>query len=243
MKGGAFTGAVTSKPGKFQQANGGTIFLDEIGDMGRYSQAKILRAIENREIQPLGGSEDVSLDVRIIAATNQDPEQLVDQGSFRKDLYFRLNVARVHLPPLRHRKEDIPSLLDYYRGKFNKQFGRKVEGFSDKVLSSFLHYDWPGNVRELKNVLEATYISPPPATITWVDLPNSFRKKLEERTGSTLSERDRLVAALISTNWNKSKAATKLQWSRMTLYRKMDKYNVSKEDLGEATEEDSHAGL
>jgi transcriptional regulator with PAS, ATPase and Fis domain len=223
---GAFTGAIASKQGKFEQAEGGTVFLDEIGDMSPYAQAKILRAIEIKEVYRLGGKGSISLNVRVIAATNQDIERLVAQEKFRKDLYYRFNVAMVHLPPLRDRKEDIPPLLGHYIRELNQRFGREVEGFTQEAMESLLHYDWPGNIRELKNLLEATFINLPSRKIAFMDLPKQFQRRLQETEGLPKSERDQVLSALFATKWNKSKAAQKLHWSRMTLYRKMAKYHI-----------------
>ena len=223
---GAFTGAYSSYAGKLKLADGGTVFFDEIGDMTPYAQAKILRAIEGKEVYRLGGRKGVSMDVRVIAATNQDPERLVTDGRFREDLYYRLNVARVHLPPLRDRKEEILPLLKHYIGELNQRYGREVEGFTEEALASLLYYDWPGNVRELKNLLEATFINLPSRKIAFIDLPKMFQKKLKELEGLPQGERDQVLSALFACNWNKSKAAQKLHWSRMTLYRKMAKYHI-----------------
>jgi DNA-binding NtrC family response regulator len=151
----------------------------------------------------------------------------VAEGKFRKDLYYRLNVARVNLPLLRDRKEDIPRLLEHFIRELNRQFGREVEGFTEEALESLLRYNWPGNVRELKNVLEATFINLPSRKIAFMDLPNPFRMRLKETEGLPKNERDRVLSALFATNWNKSKAAQKLHWSRMTLYRKMAKCHIS----------------
>jgi DNA-binding NtrC family response regulator len=224
---GAFTGAVASKRGKFELAEGGTIFLDEIGDMSPYAQMKILRTTEKKEVCRLGGKGAIPINVRVIGATNRDPEQLIEKGIFRKDLYYRLNVARLHLPPLRLRKEDIPSLLKHYIRKFNLRFGREVEGFTDEALEYLFHYDWPGNVRELKNLLEATFINLSSRKIAFVDLPKTFERRLKETEGLPEKERDRLLSVLFATKWNKSKAAETLHWSRMTLYRKMAKYHIN----------------
>ncbi|MDL1962530.1 MAG: sigma-54 dependent transcriptional regulator [Deltaproteobacteria bacterium] len=224
---GAFTGAVASKRGKFELAEGGTVFLDEIGDMSPYAQMKILRTTEKKEVCRLGGKGAISINVRVVGATNRDPEQLMEKGSFRKDFYYRLNVARIHLPPLRDRKEDIPSLLKHYIRKFNQRFGREVEGFTEEAMASLLHYDWPGNVRELKNLLEATFISLSSLKIALMDLPKAFQRRFKEAEGLSEKERDRLLSVFFATKWNKSKAAQKLHWSRMTLYRKMAKYQIS----------------
>ena len=222
---GAFTGAYSSKEGKLKFANGGTVFFDEIGDMSPYLQAKILRAIDTREIQRLGG-RSILLDVRVITATNQDLEGLMTEGKFRKDLYFRLNVVKIHLPPLRDRKQDIPPLINYYLAEFNRRFGREVEGFTEEAIQYLLDYDWPGNVRELKNLLEAIFVDLPSRRISFVDLPEQLRKHLRATDDLPRDERDRLLSTLFSTNWNMSKAAQKLHWSRMTIYRKMAKYHI-----------------
>ena len=222
---GAFTGAQTSRDGKLREANGGTVFLDEIGDMSIFAQAKILRAIDSKQIQRLGGA-GVSIDVRIIAATNQEIETLVRTERFRKDLYFRLHVARVHLPPLRERKEDIPPIVSYYLRDFNNRFARDVARLTDSAWEYFLGYDWPGNVRELKNVLEAIFINTSSAEISPGELPSYLREQWPGECTVSVGERERMLSALVATNWNKSRAADKLRWSRMTLYRKMAKYQV-----------------
>lgn len=224
---GAFTGAHSRHEGKLRQANGGTIVFDEVGDMSPFAQAKILRAIEQGEVPRLGGKREVPVDVRVMAATNGDLESLVAEGKFRRDLYFRLNVARVHLPPLRERKEDIPALLHHFVGKLNRQFGRDLPGVANEVMELFVNYDWPGNVRELKNVLEAIFVNSPVDDISIADVPKVFLQQLQRTAAAGRSERERLLTALLTVNWNKSRAAKALQWSRMTLYRKMAKYNLA----------------
>src|SRR6266700_103318 len=154
---GAFTGALKRQEGKLRLANGGTILFDEIGDMSWQGQAKILRVIETRQVLRLGGAEKLALDIRILAATNRDEASLFSDGGFRKDLFYRLNVTHIHLPPLRDRKVDIPDLLDFYRKRFNATFQCDVHGFNQEVLQMFLHYSWPGNIRELKNTMEALF--------------------------------------------------------------------------------------
>jgi DNA-binding NtrC family response regulator len=221
---GAFTGAHTGRAGALTAASGGTVFFDEIGDMSLPCQAKILRAIENREVHRLGSRADVPLDVRVIAATNQDLERSVAERTFRSDLYFRLNVARIHLPPLRERKEDLPQLLQFHVAELNQRFGRAVEGFTDDVSPLLSRYDWPGNVRELRNVLEAAFVTVRSRRIGYADLPERFRSALRPPAGARPDERARLLSALLATNWNKSRAAKHLQWSRMTVYRKIAKY-------------------
>lgn len=243
---GSFTGAYSSTKGKLKFGDGGTIFLDEIGDMSLYAQAKVLRVIESRQVQRLGGRDSVPLNVRFIAATNKDLEQSVAEKTFRKDLYYRLNVAGIHLPLLRDRKEDIPSLCTHYIGDLNRQFERQVEGFTEETLENLLGYDWPGNVRELKNLLETTVgnfrctqgrtatescgqcpeVSFRCRQISLLDLPAQFRRHLRHAEALPQDERHPLLSVLISTNWNISKAAQKLRWSRMTVYRKMAKYHL-----------------
>ncbi|UCD81106.1 MAG: sigma-54-dependent Fis family transcriptional regulator [Desulfobacterales bacterium] len=223
---GAFTGALATKQGKFELAAGGSVFLDEIGDMSAFSQAKILRIIENKMIIRLGGKKDIPLKVRIIAATNKDPEQLVSLGKFREDLYYRLNVVRVHLPPLRERKEDILDLADYIIETLNRRYNLDIQGLTEAALAALMRYDWPGNVRELINLFEAVYVNPPQKQIDFSNLPRQFRRKLRKNDSTTDNEREYIVSALISTNWKKAEAASKLNWSRMTLYRKIIKYNI-----------------
>src|SRR5215813_1705252 len=223
---GAFTGATSSYFGKLKLADGGTVLFDEIGDMSPYAQAKILRVIETREVYPLGGRRSVPLDIRIIAATNRDLDQRMASNEFRQDLYFRLNVARVRLPPLRERKDDIQLLIDHYEEKFAGQFGRGIEGFRDEAMERLLSHDWPGNIRELMNLIERIFIDPPGEEIGIADLPQTMRGALLPRQDTVPPERELLLYTLSQTNWNKSKAAERLHWSRMTLYRKIAKYQI-----------------
>ena len=223
---GAFTGAVAAKAGKFELANGGILFLDEIGEMSPGTQSKLLRCIENKTVFPLGAKDTVPLDLRIIAATNQDPEALIAEGRFREDLYYRLNVARLHVPPLRERREDILDLIANGIRKLNLKFNRNVQGLEKEAENLLLRYDWPGNVRELMNVLEGAFINMPDQRIGKVDLPAYFNSKLAQSQHLPSDERKRILAALLDTNWNKSATAAKLRWSRMTLYRKIEKYHI-----------------
>jgi DNA-binding NtrC family response regulator len=223
---GAFTGAHASRAGQLQQAEGGTIFFDEIGDMTPSAQPKVLRAIETKEVHRVGGRSGIPVDVRVIAATNQDLDQKVRDGQFRQDLFYRLDVARIHLPPLRHRLEDLPVLLEHYVQVFNQRFGRRLVGFTTEALAYLLRYSWPGNIRELRNLVEAVYINEPPELITVRDLPEPFRRRIEETDRLPEDERARILSALFATNWNKSQAAQRLHWSRMTLYRKIARYRL-----------------
>lgn len=226
---GAFTGAVSARLGKFEVANGGTIFLDEISDMTPFAQAKMLRTIESKEIFRLGGRKVIPLDVRVTAATNKDPEQLISEGKFREDLYYRLNIARIHLPPLRERKEDLRRLITSGIEKLNHKYGRNVRGLSAEAMVFFMRYDWPGNVRELLNLLEAAFINLPQREIEFADLPKLFQQKLKETENVPLYERRHILSALLETKWNKTEAARKLHWSRMTLYRKITKYHIAEQ--------------
>ena len=223
---GAFTGAHCAYAGKLKLADGGSVFFDEIGDMSPYTQAKILRVIESKEVYPLGAKRSVPINIRVIAATNCDLENMVLKKDFRQDLYFRLNVARIQLPPLRDRKEDIECLINHYLNVFSQQFGYRISGFTTEAWELMLHYGWPGNIRELKNVLETIFIDPPANRISIQDLPNFIRSLREREEDIPLAERDLLLSTLRSVHWNKSKAAEQLQWSRMTLYRKMEKYQI-----------------
>jgi len=230
---GAFTGAQAAYDGKLRLAHGGTLFFDEIGDMSLSAQAKILRVVEAKEVHRLGGTRRVALDVRIVAATNHDLEALVAQERFRRDLYFRLNVASVHLPPLRERTQDVPALLQHYLGPLNRRLGTWITGFAPDALECLLRHAWPGNVRELKNLVESVALTAPSGEITRADLPAAFRRRADERVDLSrppeagTHERDRLLSALVSTNWNKSRAAQELHWARMTVYRKMAKYHIT----------------
>jgi DNA-binding NtrC family response regulator len=222
---GAFTGAFARKEGALRMADSGTIFFDEIGDMSLQAQAKVLRIMETKEVCRVGGTQTVPFNVRFVAATNKDPEQLMKEDKFRSDLYFRFNVARIYLPPLRERQEDIVLLLEYFRRKLNRQFGKKVKGFTPETVKVLMDYSWPGNIRELKNRLEAAFIGAG-QHISLDNFPAFFRNQLQEDQDLSQDERSRLVTALFQSKWNKTKAAQQLQWSRMTLYRKMEKYRV-----------------
>jgi len=224
---GAFTGAHEAYQGKLRIASGGTIFLDEIGEMTMSAQAKILRVLESREVFPLGGRRVSTVNVRFVAATNQDLEPLVAERKFRQDLFYRLNVARLHLPALKDRKEDIPDLLTHFLQQFNQRYQLRIEGATGELLDCLLSYEWPGNVRELRNLVEAVFIDPPDRWISLDDLPDYFRRIFSRYRVDTLPERDRLVSILEQTNWNKKKAAREMNWSRMTLYRKISKYRLS----------------
>jgi DNA-binding NtrC family response regulator len=223
---GAFTGADGARDGKWKQADGGTLFLDEIGEMSPSAQAKILRVLDNREVCRLGGSKSQRVEVRVVAATNQEIEKLVEERKFRADLYFRLNVARLHLPPLRERRSDIPLLVKHYVQQMNVKFRRKITGFDSEAMDKLEQYDWPGNIRELKNLVEAAFIELPDNCLDLAELPAAIRARLASLRDMPAAEREQLLGALLKTDWNVSQAAAQLQLSRMTLYRKMAKYQI-----------------
>ena len=225
---GAFTGATSNQVGKLAAANGGTLFLDEIGDVSLPVQAKLLRAIENKVLHRLGGTDSIRFDARIVSATNSNLEQAASAGRFRQDLYYRLNVVRVELPPLRDRVDDIPPLVVHYLQRFNKELGRSVKGLSQGAMDTLCAYRWPGNVRELRNVIEALLVNLAPETRGIVDVPPEVMRQLATAMGAPATERERLLNALTATNWNKSRAARQLRCSRMTLYRKMEQHKVSR---------------
>lgn len=237
-EGGAFTGAAKhGKKGKFEMANGGTLFLDEINQLSFELQPKLLRAIQEREIVPVGGSRSIPVDCRIIAATNVGLEQMVEKGKFRQDLYYRLNVVNVHVPPLRERKEDIPLLADYLMQRSNKQMGMQVPNISATAKERLKSYAWPGNVRELQNVVERAMNMAWGETITWRHLKPYFdivMLKENEAESSDLSIRKRkrnlelesIKEALELSGGNKTQAAEILQISRSMLYKKLNKYKL-----------------
>lgn len=224
---GAFTGADTAREGLLARAQGGTVFFDEVGDMSPSAQAKVLRAIEAREIVPLGGRASVPLDVRIVAATNQDLERAVGEGRFRKDLYFRLNVVRIQVPPLRERRSDIPSLLAHYTQRYAPTAPAGGSGFTEDATASLQRYEWPGNVRELKNLVESVFAFAASVPAGLKDLPAAFLERLPPAAADPASERAELLAALLEARWNKSRAARQLRCSRMTLYRRIERLKLN----------------
>lgn len=239
---GAFTGAYAPREGKLQFAQGGTLFLDEVGDMNLYAQAKILRAIESRKVQRLGGHRDISLNVRIIAATNHNLEQMTSQQKFRQDLFFRLNVARIHMPPLRDHAEDIPALVEYLFRDLSSRLDHPVTAIETTYVEPLLRYDWPGNVRELRNVIESTLVFCTADHVTAGDLPQYLRALFQSEERKRDSERERVRAVLISTGWNRTETARKLGCSRMTLYRKMVRYQLFKDENDDQSDLSCNAG-
>lgn len=223
---GAFSGALTASSGRFMEADGGTVFLDEIGDMSLHLQAKMLRAIESKEVQRLGAKGTQRVDIRIVAATNQNLDDLIRAGQFRSDLYFRLAVTQIRLPSLRERPEDIPVLAQFFIEDLNRRLGRYIEGIDAEVLDRLMHHSWPGNVRELRNLIESFSVASDRAWISTDDLPYRFTQHCDGPADGIQEERTRILTALHAAGWNKSKAAGVLRWSRMTLYRKIARYRI-----------------
>jgi DNA-binding NtrC family response regulator len=223
---GAFTGAVSASPGHIVRADGGTLFMDEIGEMSWHAQAKLLRVLETRIVQPVGAGRPRPVDVRVIAATNQALESLVEAGRFRPDLYYRLNVARLVLPLLRDRREDIPLLFRHAVHELNVRERRMVGAADPELMACLVAYEWPGNVRELRNLVESVFIDPPDGPIGLEHLPPVFQEMFARYRSGPVTERERLLVALEQTNWNKAEAAKNLKWSRMTLYRRLAKYRL-----------------
>lgn len=232
---GSFTGAVATKHGSFELAHKGSFFFDEISNISLSIQAKILRAIQEKEIKRVGATETIKVDVRVIAATNEDLRSLVEQGTFREDLFYRLSVIPIHLPPLRERKDDIIALTTHFLQKYNKRRNRNIQGISDRVRNLLLNYQWPGNVRELENVMERAVVIEDSDQITFSSLPGHIKNEEMDTRESEASvrplediEMDYISKALKLTNWNRSKTARLLGIDRKTLYDKIKKYNIQK---------------
>jgi two-component system response regulator HydG len=225
---GSFTGANHAQRGKAALADGGILFLDEIGELSLLCQTKLLRVLEEREVQPIGAARPIKVDFRVIAATNSSVEDQVDKGEFRSDLYYRLNVARVEIPDLCERPQDISLYLNHFIQTFNRRYGANVTTPSAELMDVLLSYRWPGNVREVRNFVEAVFIDPPAGSIGLRDIPAAFARLQASYARTGENERARIVAALEKTNWNKAEAAKTLHWSRMTLYRKLTKYQVTR---------------
>jgi two-component system response regulator AtoC len=243
---GAFTDARAKKEGLFELAHGGTIFLDEIGDMPQGTQAKLLKVIENKTFKRIGGIKDITIDVRIIAATNKDLTTMVENGSFREDLYYRLKVIPVSLPPLRDRKDDIIILAKFFISEFNKEFKKNVQGISKRAEKIFLDYSWPGNVRELKNIIErimilenTEYIRPEhlPTELSDAISPKGCGIKLPPE-GLDLEEveKELINQSLQMTSWNQTKAARLLCLSRDALRYRMQKFRFLPDNKSKASD-------
>ena len=252
---GAFTGATSSRIGKFEEADGGIIFLDEIGDMSLSLQSKVLRVLQNGTFYRVGDNKEVKVDIRVIAATNKDLEEMVSQGKFREDLYFRINVVRIHLPSLRERKEDTPLLVECFTRRYSSQTGKDIKGVSKKFLDKLMEYDWPGNIRELENTIRKAIVFTKTPYLTSYDfnlnkpislqetkeisftepLRNVVRSLLRSKRkngdiySQILKEAERILLeeALNASSWNRSKAARLLGINRLTLRRKLEEYNLA----------------
>jgi len=243
---GAFTGATEKKSGKFEQADGGTIFLDEIGDMSLKTQSKVLRVLEEGEVQKVGSSKINKVNVRVIAATNKDLKKETKEGNFRDDLFFRLNVIPLHSPPLREKKEDIPLLVQYFSEIFAQENNFKPKEFSEDALEAMMRYPWKGNVRELKNIVERLIIMTEGDIINAKDLPEQVRGEahipVPEAKGiktlkefRDLAEKDFILAKLEENNWNISQTAREIDTPRSNLYKKLEHYGIKIEaGVGEA---------
>jgi two-component system nitrogen regulation response regulator NtrX len=232
---GAFTGATESRKGKFELADGGTLFLDEVGDMSLKTQAKVLRVLEEQRFHPVGSNEVVEVDVRVIAATNKNLEEKIEQGLFREDLFFRLNVLPFEVPPLRQRTEDIPLLAAHFMELFCNRYGRELKTFDTQAMECLQRYWWPGNVRELKNTVERLAIMLPKTQIGLLDLPVSILKSVSEAAGDERSqwqkardewEKEFILRSLAENDGNISRTAAAIGMERSHLHRKLKSYSL-----------------
>jgi DNA-binding NtrC family response regulator len=228
---GAFTGAVGRKRGRFELANEGTLFLDEIGEIDQNIQIKLLRVLQEKKFERVGGEETIESDVRIVSATNKDLKKEIEKGNFREDLYFRLNVVTIEVPPLRERKDDLPLLITAFLKEFSEENGKKIEGIDDKARSCLYTYNWPGNVRELRNCIESAVVMSRGNLITEEDLPPPLRKNSEEGwiripLGISMEEAEKLIIreTLSACKGNQSKAAEILGVGRKTIHRKLPEW-------------------
>ena len=233
---GAFTGAVARRRGKFETADGGTLFLDEIGDMSLKTQAKVLRALEEQVVERVGGREPIKVDVRVIAASNRDLPAFIAQGGFREDLFYRLNVIPIDVPPLRHRRDDIPALIEHFIAVFSAENGKRLKSMSAEALAYFLAYEWPGNVRELRNMVERLVIMTTGDVIGPDDLPAPLRPKdaasgvegpRSLKDARDAFERAYILAELRANDWNMTRTAERLGIERSHLYRKIKTYGIT----------------
>ena len=230
---GAFTGATSDKKGLITMADQGTLFLDEIGDMPSGLQAKVLKVLETGEVHPLGDTKTVFVDVRLVAATNKDLEEQIKKGLFREDLYYRLNVIEVKIPPLRERKEDIKVLAQHFIEKYSKENNKRVTGMSDEALSALNSYSWPGNIRELRNVVERAVVLSGSETIGLAELPDKVKAQDSSSDMHTLKDRldyfeEKIIRETLQANdWRKEETAVQLGVDLATLYRKIKKLGIA----------------
>ncbi len=228
-KAGAFTDAKKDKEGKIALADGGTIFFDEIGEVSQSIQVKLLRFLQEKEYEPLGGVKTLKADVRVISATNKDLYDEVLKENFRDDLYYRLNVVNIKLPALSSRKEDIPLLIKHFINRFNRHQGKDIEGISDNVMNALMQHDYPGNIRELENIIEHAFVLCKEKYIQMIHLPAHFRDGEDTLSaGMTLDEVEKLhiLKTLEKNSWNKSKTAGDLGIDQSTLWRKLKRYGI-----------------
>jgi transcriptional regulator with PAS, ATPase and Fis domain len=226
---GSFTGAIRRKTGRFELAHSGTIFLDEIGEVSSPTQILLLRVLQDHRFERVGGEETLEVDVRVIAATNKNLMEEIKKGAFREDLYYRLNVIPIFVPPLRERKDDIPQLASHFLQKFNQEKGKEVTNISPEVMEILLAHSWPGNVRELENVIEHAIIIAKRGKIILKDLPQ-YLLQMPSQTQQVLSlqdhEKNLIIKTLEETNWNKHQTAKRLNITRSTLYGKIRRYGL-----------------
>ena len=239
---GAFTGAEKLQKGRFELAHGGTIFLDEIGEINQNVQIKILRVLQEKKFERVGGEQTIEVDVRIVAATNKNLEEEVKAGRFREDLYYRLNVIHITVPPLRDRKEDIPLLMSAFLKEFNEENNKHISGIDGRAKAAIFKYDWPGNIRELRNCIESAVVMCSGTEITLTDLPPAISQSTASDSisiplGIPLAEAEKVViqANLAANRNNKSKTADILQIGRKTLQRKLSEWYGEEE--GDVTDE------
>lgn len=230
---GSFTGAVKEKKGRFELADGGTIFLDEIGEIDAQTQVKLLRVLQEKQFERVGGEKPITVDVRIVCATNRDLAKEIEKGNFRGDLYYRLNVVHLEVPPLRERKDDIPLLMASFLQQFNQENGRSIEAFSAQARRAMLNYDWPGNIRELRNCIESAVVLARSTVIEVEDLPPQIGKahntsSLLLEVGITLADAEKqlIISTLGTCGGNKTKASEVLGIGRKTLHRKLQEYHI-----------------
>jgi two-component system response regulator AtoC len=219
---GAFTGAVQERPGVLQLADRGTLFLDEVEDLAPALQAKLLRVVQDREVRPLGASTLRRVDVRLVAASNRDLWQMVETGQFRRDLFYRLRVLGIQLPPLRERREDLPLLIEHFVARFNRTHGTQY-AFTAASLRPLLEHPWPGNVRELENVLESLLVL---ASASGTDPADLLARRDVAAAGLAVDERTRILRVLDEHRWNRQRAAAALGISRVTLWRRMERHGI-----------------
>jgi PAS domain S-box-containing protein len=232
---GAFTGANKAKPGRFHLAQGGTLFLDEIGDLAPGVQVKLLRVLQEKVYEPLGGVQPVKTDVRILAATHQDLRAMIDQDTFRQDLYYRINVIEINIPPLRERMEDVPYLIKKFLADLVREQAKDVQGLAPRAMARLMAYDYPGNIRELHNIIEHGFVLCPGGLIQTEHLPSSLKptptaKPTETALDPEQLERNRIMAALENNQWNRLAAARELGVHKTTLFRKIKRYGIKLPD-------------